>query len=82
MDYEIETGKWYEIPENDGVYPFDGRTVYLTDNGSDVHIGYWRKTRTYDAENVKWVEEGFWAQRNAGGQRLGIAPNAFMFFEE
>ena len=73
---------WYELPENDGQYPYDGQKVWLTEDGVIKHAAYWRKTRTYDAENVKWIEGGFWAQINAGGQRLNINPGAFMKVED
>lgn len=78
----IEAGKWYELPENEGQYPYDGQPVWLTEDSVTMLAGYWRKTRTYDAANVKWVEDSFWAQRNSGGQRLEINPIGFMKLED
>lgn len=82
MAYDMEPGKWYELPENDGQYPYDGQAVWLTEDMVSTHAGYWRKTRTYDGANMKWVEEAFWARRNAGGQRLEINPVGFMKLED
>jgi len=39
-------------------------------------------TRSYDGANIKWVYDQYWAQHNAGGQRLAMVPIAYKKMED
>lgn len=47
--------------------PTDGKVIEITDGLGAIEQVVWRRTRKY--ENHRWVEDGFWAKRNAGGAR-------------
>jgi hypothetical protein len=78
---EIEN-KWIDIPTPSEDYPYDGQGVWVTDNYENAYAAVWRKTRSYDAPNSKWVVDAYWARHNAGGQRLEITPVAFKDMED
>jgi len=70
-----------ELPEVSVNFPYTGRAVYVTD-GVNVAPAVWRVTRSYDGANVKWVYDQYWAQHNAGGQRLDMVPIAYKKMED
>jgi len=73
---------WEPLPEVGPDYPYDGQPVWVTEDGVTAHPATWRTTRAYDAINVKWVHESYWARRNSGGQRIEIIPIAFKKLED
>ena len=73
---------WEELPEPSVNYPYNGRGIWLTENGVDAVPAVWRVTRSYDAVNVKWVHDAYWARHNAGGQRLDINPIGYKRMED
>ena len=77
----LESG-WIELPAPSDDYPYDGQAVWVTNDYETAHAAVWRKTRSYDAPNVKWVTDAYWARHNAGGQRLEILPVAFKDMED
>jgi hypothetical protein len=73
---------WAPLPEVGPDFPYDGQPVWLTANGVDAHPATWRTTRAYDAINVKWVHEAYWARHNAGGQRIEFEPLGYKKMED
>jgi len=73
---------WEDLPEPSVNYPYNGRGIWLTENGVDAVPAVWRVTRSYDAVNVKWVHDAYWARHNAGGQRLDINPIGYKRMED
>ena len=63
-----------------GLFPFTGAPVLVTD-GENTDEAVWRTTRKFDGgkkdSRYMWVDECFWAKRNAGGQRLTFVPTAW-----
>lgn len=58
--------------------PQDGKPLWLLGNVDDVFItaeAVWRNTRRW-AQN-RWDTVGFWAKRNAGGEKIGFEPMAW-----
>jgi hypothetical protein len=79
---EVKIPKGFEeLPEVSVNFPYTGRAVYVTD-GVNVAPAVWRVTRSYDGANVKWVYDQYWAQHNAGGQRLDMVPIAYKKMED
>ena len=72
---------WLPLPEVSAEFPYTGRAVYVTD-GVNMAPAVWRVTRSYDGANVKWVYDQYWAQHNAGGQRLAMVPIAYKKMED
>jgi hypothetical protein len=72
---------WLPLPEVSTEFPYTGRAVYVTD-GVNMAPAVWRVTRSYDGANVKWVYDQYWAQHNAGGQRLAMVPIAYKKMED
>jgi len=72
---------WLPLPEVSAEFPYTGRAVYVTD-GVNTAPAVWRVTRSYDGANVKWVYDQYWAQHNAGGQRLAMVPIAYKKMED
>lgn len=72
---------WLPLPEVSTEFPYTGRAVYVTD-GENMAPAVWRVTRSYDGANVKWVYDQYWAQHNAGGQRLAMVPIAYKKMED
>jgi len=73
---------WEIMPGVDSDYPYDGQPVWITEDGINAHPATWRTTRVYDAFNMKWVLDSYWARRNSGGQRIDIAPIAYKKLED
>jgi hypothetical protein len=81
LDDKIVEG-WLLLTEPmDKGYPYDGQPVWLTADYKEQHPAVWRTTRSYDAPNVKWVYDSFWAKHNAGGQRIDFVPVAYKRME-
>jgi hypothetical protein len=84
---DIIPPSWLELPSaplpiEPASYPYDGQAVWLTPNGKDMMKGVWRVTRSYNPLKVQWVYEAYWAQHNAGGQRLGFDPVGYKKSED
>jgi len=74
--------KFDPLPEVSSVFPYDGQPVWLTMNGTTMVPATWRITRAYDAANVKWVYNAYWARHNAGGQKIDFEPIGYRKMEE
>jgi hypothetical protein len=64
-------------PEGWGEYPFDGQPVLVKDGEARVAQAVWRGTRKWAGSGSRWRTTGFWAVRNAGGQKLPLEPVAY-----
>ena len=73
---------WIALPDVSDDYPYDGQPVWLTEDYVVAYPAVWRKTRSYDAPNTKWVTDAYWARHNAGGQRIEFVPVAFKDMED
>lgn len=56
------------------VAPKDGSPVILTPDLEEVHEAVWRKTTQFSKATGRFEPTGFWARRNAGGQKIGFSP--------
>ena len=81
-DVAIIPNGWEALPQVGPDFPYDGQPVWLTSTGKDAHPATWRTTRAYDAINVKWVHEAYWARHNAGGQRIDFEPLGYKKMED
>lgn len=87
-DVAIIPPGWLELPEPEVfigqqlAYPYDGQPVWLTPDGVEAHPATWRHTRAYDAINVKWVYNAYWARHNAGGQKIDFEPLGYKKMED
>ena len=66
-----------EAPEGWVEYPFDGQPLLVKDAEGRVARAVWRSTRKWVSSGARWKTTGFWAVRNAGGQKLPLEPVAF-----
>jgi hypothetical protein len=69
-------------PVENGIYPYDGRPVMLTDGDGHWFAAVWRKTRRMDFQKCCFVETAFWSHRNSGGRRVEFEPKGWKPFEE
>ena len=56
----------------------DGRPIWVTDGNGKQMEAVWRDTRRFITGRGRFVEFGFWANLNAGGQALPFEPRGWL----
>jgi hypothetical protein len=56
----------------------DGKPIWVTDGNGSFIEAVWRSTRRVAPLKGRWVEYGFWAILNGGGQKIPWEPKGWL----